>query len=71
MWNVKTEVIRVIIGANGIIPVDSENTWATNRESANSRKYRKHPHWALHTYFGKYCCKNTIHSAWEITFHVT
>jgi hypothetical protein len=28
--------------------------------------YRKQPHWALHTYFGKYCCASTKLSAWEI-----
>jgi len=31
----------------------SDSTWATYRESAQSRNYRKQPYWALHTYCGK------------------
>jgi len=42
MWNVKTRVIPVIIGANGTI-------------SKSFRKYVSDipPYWALHTYFGE------------------
>jgi hypothetical protein len=29
MWNVKTNVIPVIIGATGTISNNSENTWTT------------------------------------------
>jgi len=43
MWNVKTKVIPVILGATG-----------TYQETMKSRNYRKQPYWALHTYFGKY-----------------
>ena len=32
-----------------------------------SRNYRKQPYWALHTYFGKYYCKNTIDSTPKLT----
>jgi len=54
MWNVKTKVIPVIIGATGTI-------------SKSFRKYvsnipGKHPYWELHTYFGKNVCKRTIDS---------
>ena len=50
MWNVKTRVIPVIIGATGTI---SKSFRATYQESMTLRSYRKQPYWALHTYFGK------------------
>jgi len=49
MWNVKTKVIREIIGATGTI-----SKYVTYQENMKSRNYRKQPYWALHTYFGKY-----------------
>ena len=54
MWNVKLNVIPVIIGATGTILKSLENTRATYQENMKSRNYRKQPYWALHTYFGKY-----------------
>jgi len=56
MWNVKTRVIPVMTGAIGIIS-KSFRKYMSNiiyRENMKSRNYRKQPHWALHTYFGKY-----------------
>jgi len=50
MWNVKTKVIPVIIGATDM----------------KTRNPRKQPYWALHTYFGKYLCKSTINSTLEL-----
>jgi len=32
-----------------------------------SRNHRKQPHWALHTYFGKYSCKSAKRLTWEET----
>ena len=54
MWNVKTKVIPVIIGATGTISKTFRKYVATYRETMKSRNYRKQPYWALHTYFGKY-----------------
>ena len=53
MWNVKTKVIPVIIGATGTVS-ESFRKYVTYRENMESRNYRKQPYWALHTYFGKY-----------------
>ena len=50
MWNVKTKVIPGIIGATGTIAVIQK---IREQHSMKSRNYRKQPHWALHTYFGK------------------
>jgi len=53
MWNVKTKVIPVIIGATGTVS-KSFRKYVTYQENMKSRNYRKQPYWALHTYFGKY-----------------
>jgi hypothetical protein len=53
MWNVKTRVISVLIGATGTIQNNSENTRAAFQETTKLENYRKQPYWALHTYFGK------------------
>ena len=53
MWNVKTRVIPVIIGATGTFPNHSENTCATYQETMTFKNYRRQPYWALHTYCGK------------------
>ena len=50
MWNVKTKVIPVIIGATGTI-LKSFRKYATYQESMKSRNNRKQP---LYTHFGKY-----------------
>ena len=55
MWNVKTKVIPVIIGATGTIS-KSFGKYMSHipGKFMKSRNCRKQPHWALHTYFGKY-----------------
>jgi hypothetical protein len=59
MWNVKTRVIPVIIGATGTISksfrkyVSNIPGRATYQETMKLGNYRKQPYWALHTYFGK------------------
>ena len=54
MWNVKRSVIPVIIGATGIIS-KSFRKYVSDIPGNHDvlRNYRKQPHWALHTYFGK------------------
>jgi len=54
MWNVKTKVIPVIIGATGIISKSFRKYVSNIPGKLKSRNYRKQPYWALHTYFGKY-----------------
>jgi len=46
MWNVKTKVIPVIIGATGTIS-NSFRKYVSN--ITKLRNYRKQPYWALHT----------------------
>jgi hypothetical protein len=60
MWNVKSRVIPVIIGATGTISKSFRNTWTPYQETMKLRNYRKLPYWALHTYFGKCWCKSTL-----------
>jgi hypothetical protein len=54
MWNVKTKVIPVIIGATETIS-KSFRKYVSNIPGYHEklRNYRKHPYWALHTYFAK------------------
>jgi len=54
MWNVKTKEKPVIIGATGTISKSFRKYLSNYQENMKSRKYRKQPYWALHTYFGKY-----------------
>jgi hypothetical protein len=49
MWDVKTRVIPVIIGATGTI----SKSFTKYQETMKLGNYRKQPYWALHTYFGK------------------
>jgi len=53
MWNVKTKVIPVIIGATGTISNSFRKYVSNIQESLKSRNSRKQSYWALHTYFGK------------------
>ena len=54
MWNVKTKVITVIIGATGTVS-ESFRKYVSNIPGKHEvRNYRKQPYWALHTHFGKY-----------------
>ena len=54
MWNVKTKVIPVIIGATGNISKSFRKYMSNIPGNLKSRNYRKQPYWALHTYFRKY-----------------
>jgi len=65
MWNVKTKVIPVIIGATGTIS-KSFRKYVTYQENMKSRNSIKQPYWALNTYFGKCVCKSTIDSTLEL-----
>jgi hypothetical protein len=54
MWNVKTKVTPVIIGATGTISKSFRKSFrAVYRESTISRNYRKRSQWAQHTYCGQ------------------
>ena len=53
MWNVKTKVIPVIIGATGTISKSFRKYVSSIPETLKLRNYRKQPYWALHTHFGK------------------
>ena len=54
MWNVKTKVIPVIIGATGTVSKSFRKYASNIPGNMKSRNYRKQPYCALHTYFGKY-----------------
>jgi hypothetical protein len=54
MWNVKTNVIPVIIGATGIISKSFRKYLSNVLGKQNSSKYRKQPYWVQHTHFEKY-----------------
>ena len=54
MWNVKTKVIPVIIGATGAISKSFRKYVSNIQENMKSRNYRRQPYWALHTHCGKY-----------------
>jgi hypothetical protein len=69
MWNVKTNVIPVIIGATGTISKLVRIYMSNIPGNLKSRSYRKQPYWALHTYSGKYLCKSTIDSTLELAIY--
>jgi hypothetical protein len=52
MWNVKTKVIPVIIGATGTIS-KLFRKYVSNIPGNHEVNYRKQPYWTLHTYVGK------------------
>jgi len=54
MWNVKTEVIPVMIGATGTVS-ESFRKYVSNIPGKHGklRNYRKQPYWELHTHCGK------------------
>ena len=54
MWDVKTNVIPVIIVATGTISKSFRKYMSNIAGNLKSRNYRKQPYWALQTYFGKY-----------------
>ena len=53
MWNVKTRLIPVIIGATGTISKSFRKHVSAYHDTMTLRNYRKQPYWTLHTYFGK------------------
>jgi hypothetical protein len=53
MWNVKTRVIPVIVGATGTISKAFRKYVRKYHETMKLGNYRKQPYWELHTYFGK------------------
>jgi hypothetical protein len=53
MWNVKTNVIPVIIGATGTIS-KSFRKYLSNVPGNHKAKQLQKTYWALHTYSGKY-----------------
>jgi hypothetical protein len=54
MWNVKTRVILVIIGATGTISESFRKYVRTIPGNHEVKELQKTiPHWALHTYFEK------------------
>jgi len=54
MWNAKTKVIPVIIGATGTISMSFRKYVSNIPGNMKLRSYKKQPFWSLHTYFGKY-----------------
>jgi len=54
MWNVKTNVTPVIIGATGTISKSLKKYVSNMPGKHEVKNSRKQPYWALHTYFGKY-----------------
>ena len=65
MWNVRTKVIPVLIGAIGTIS-KSFRKYVSNKPGKHEVKELKKTS-ILHTYFGKYLCKRTIDSALKLT----
>jgi hypothetical protein len=53
MWNVKTRVIPIIIGATGTISKSFGKYVSTIQEIMTLGNYKKLPYWTLHTYFEK------------------
>ena len=53
MWNVKTKVIPVIIGATGTISKSFRKYVSNIPGNTKLMNHRKQPYWALHTYFRK------------------
>jgi hypothetical protein len=53
MWNVKTRVTPVIIGATGTVSKSFRKYVSDIPGNHDVKDYRKQPYWALHTYCGK------------------
>jgi hypothetical protein len=53
MWNVKTRVIPVTIGATGTISRSFRKYVSTIPGNHEVKKLQEQPYWALHTYCGK------------------
>jgi hypothetical protein len=53
MWNVKTQVPPVTIGATGTVSKSLRKYFSSVPDSTISRKCRKQLYWAQHTHCGK------------------
>jgi len=53
MWNVKTKVIPIIIGATGTISKLFRKYVSNIPGKHEVKNCRKQPYWVLHTLFGK------------------
>ena len=53
MWNVRTKVIPVIIGATGTISKSFRKYESNIPGKHEVKELQKRPYWALHIYFGK------------------
>ena len=54
MWNGKTKVIPITIGATGTISKSFRKYVSNIPGKYEVKELQKQPYWALHTYFGKY-----------------
>jgi len=54
MYKMKIEVVPVIKEATLTISKSLGKYMGNIQKSSKSRHYRKHPYWALYTYFRKY-----------------
>jgi hypothetical protein len=70
MWNVKLKVLPIKIGANGTISKSFRKYLRNTKGKNEIKKLQKKLCWALYINFGKYQCKITKHSTWEISLHV-
>jgi hypothetical protein len=53
IWNAKTKVTPVTVGATGTISKSFRKYLSSVQESTISRNYRKQLYWAQHTYCSK------------------
>jgi hypothetical protein len=63
MWNVKTKVILVIIGATETILISLRQYLSNIPEKHDIKELKKQSHWALHTYCEECKCKSAKHIA--------
>jgi hypothetical protein len=64
MWKVKRKVIPAIIGATGTTSKSLRQYLSNITGKQKLRNYKKRPHWALHTHYGKSKCKSSKHISW-------
>ena len=50
MWNVKSTLIPVIIGATGTISIPFLQYLSNRQENHEIKKLKQEPYWTLHTY---------------------
>ena len=53
MWNVKSTLIPVIIGATGTVSVSLLQYLSNKSENHKIKELKQQPYWALNTYCGK------------------